>query len=304
MSRNEILKHLRSSRVAAEQEAREMAPTEPEIDLGSKFRKIGSDNSAMKTKVIEKVNGRRREILTITNPDGTTKRKVRWIDEEVMEPERKEAVIGLEVMGMEVPAAMIAKQKAILEREREAEDGDDDIFADVGAEYDPIGDDSDHSDSGTDDEKSKQKEETQEDTGQAEKKARNYFSTKDTEDEGGKPKSSELDPDIMAAFKRAATLRKAQENDQAGDNGGPSVSESKGHEFLEKLKKREREDARDLDLGFGESRFWDEEDEDGPVWNEEEGEGKKAARRRGPKKRKGNKDNVSDVMAVMNSRKK
>ena len=72
-------------------------------------------------------------------------------------------------------------------------------------------------------------------------------------------------------------------------------------------------DADDMDLGFGSSRFGDEEDGEGKkvklsVWGKETGdEGRsgegKVPRKRGPKKRKGDANSAADVLKVMERRK-
>ena len=43
-------------------------------------------------------------------------------------------------LGMDVPAELAAKQKALLEQQALEEQDDDDIFAGVGADYDPLKD--------------------------------------------------------------------------------------------------------------------------------------------------------------------
>ena len=59
----------------------------------------------------------------------------------------------------------------------------------------------------------------------------------------------------------------------------------------------------DMDLGFGGSRVEDDQEEE-PVVLEGEGTSRGGnKRKRGPKKRKGDKDNASDVMKVMEARK-
>ncbi|KAK2859917.1 hypothetical protein FQN49_004585 [Arthroderma sp. PD_2] len=72
MTRDEILKQLKASRLAA------MPPPEP--TLGSKFKKIGSKESGKKRWIETDANGRRKEILVITNSEGKTKRKTRWLE--------------------------------------------------------------------------------------------------------------------------------------------------------------------------------------------------------------------------------
>ena len=116
------------------------------------------------------------------------------------------------------------------------------------------------------------------------------------------------DPTLMAALKRAAALRRIGEETNLTGSGEHQVSinqDDRQKHLLEKLKRRDVDDSRDLDMGFGESRFGDEEDESGPVWNDDDdGEGEKTGRKRRPKKRKGDKNNVADVLSVMESRKK
>lgn len=304
MSRNEILRHLRKSRAAA-RESSEATPDKTEPELGLKFRKIGGQNQEEKKKLIEIVNGRRREVLVITKADGTTKRKVRWLDKANHGQENETSTNEGQVLGMEVPEHIAAKHKALLDKQKQVED-EEDIFADAGIEYDPIGENAEQSDetdaNDSDNNEPKEPKEPEEAKGAGDGR-RNYFSTKPTEEE--EPRKPELDPSIIAALKRAAILRKAQENGDAKNVDGNASRSDK--DFLERLKKREREDAEDLDMGFGESRFGDDDDE-GPVWDDEaegeaKGKGKKAGRKRGPKKRKGNKDDASDVMAVLNKRK-
>jgi len=317
MSRDEILKKLKASRMAAAREVKEAKSAEP--SLGTKFRKLGSDSKSERKKFVETVNGRRREVLLVPNPDGTTKRKVRWIDKEDVNPEVQIAAAKGEALGMEVPAELAAKQKAMLAKQKLEEEEDDDIFAGVGTDYDPFGgitEESGADESGDDSHSEKTGEAaaaqgetqttTEAKTDQISSKPRNYFDSSPTAapDETKSQAAPLADPAILAALKRAAAIRKAQEDADPGDEAHKTDNTTPhSQDFLARLRKREREDAADLDLGFGESRFGDEEDEEGPIWNDEEGE-KKSERKRGPKKRKGNKDDVKDVMAVMERGKK
>lgn len=301
LSRDEILRRMKASRAAGSNTASEAKPAEP--SLGTKFRKVRStENYPEKKKYVETVNGRRREVLVITNADGTTKRKAKWIDKEDLKQDRHTSSTG-EVLGMEIPAEIAARQKAMLEKQKIEED--DDIFEGVGAEYNPLGDVADESDGDTQSEMSAEadasKEPAETRTSQSSDKPRNYFSASMVEQEEIKPTSVPIsDPTILAALKRAAAIRKAQE----GAEAAAAESGPRGKDFLERLRKREREDAADLDLGFGESRIGDEEDEEGPIWNGGvEGGEKKGARKRGPKKRKGNKDSMKDVMSVLDRKK-
>lgn len=115
------------------------------------------------------------------------------------------------------------------------------------------------------------------------------------------------DPAIMAAIKKAATLRRIESDDdtEAREN------DKKAEERRQKLLQNAARDDVDLDMGFGTSRLEDEEDfEDHKLaaWGDEGGQGEdrggKPQRRRGPKKRKGDANNAADVLRVMEQRKK
>lgn len=306
MSRNEILKRLKADRAAAAAEAKKSKSAEPA--LGSKFRKLESGDRSEKKKFVETVDGRRREVLVVTNADGTTKRKVKWIDKGDIKQAPQGSVRGGQAIGMEVPAEIAAKHKAMLERQKLEEGEDDDIFTGVGADYNPLGAGADESDEDSQSETSGDAASTQGATeakpAQTGGKPRNYFSTTIDEEEMKSRSAPAADPSILAALKRAAAIRRSQEDTEVGKEAPETEHNLHGKDFLERLRKREREDAADLDLGFGESRFGDEEDEEkGPLCDGEEG-GKKNDRKRGSKKRKGNKEEVSDVTAVLGRGKK
>lgn len=317
VSRDEILQRLKASRALDKQEEVSL-PVEP--SLGERFKKVGSGNQSEKKRFTEVVHGRRREVLITTDRDGRTKRKVRWLDKEapaVSNEASKESTKA--VLGMEVPAELAAKHEAMLLEQQQAEEEDNDIFAGVGADYNPLADVSDASD-----------EESHHDgeikaadltAGTAGPKAtptpdittvqpRNYFPTKAPEAPEAPTESPNplvSDPAVIAALKRAAEIRLPRDETDSGELAiAPEAQDpdqiSRRKLFLENLKKRDREDAMDMDLGFGESRFGDDEDEDGPTWDGEDGE-KKRGRKRGPKKRKGDKDSIHDVMGVLAGRK-
>ncbi len=295
MSRDEILKRLKASRAVAAEEVKQAKPAEG--SLGSKFRKLGGTNQPEKKKLVETVNGRRREVLVVTNLDGTTKRKVRWIDKVGSESKAQGASAVSEALGMQIPAEIAAKQKATFEKQKIEQEEDDDIFAGAGADYDPLGgiaDNSDDSNSEIASETAATQGDTDAKPGQNADKPRNYFLSTISEDKTHTQTAPMADPSIVAALKRAAAISRGQES--AGEEDLEMDTTPRGKDFLEKLRKRELEDAADLDLGFGGSRFEDE-DEEGPIWNGEGGQ--KSERKRGPKKRKANKDEVRDVMAVL-----
>ncbi|PIG79185.1 hypothetical protein AARAC_012065 [Aspergillus arachidicola] len=305
-SRDEILKQLKASRAAAA--AAEKQAAEPA--LGSKFKRIGDSKVEKKRWVEQDENGRRKEILQITDAEGKTKRKVRWLDKPgetnaggLLVPDK-----DAKPLGMEVPAEVAAKASA------PSEDEDDDIFAGVGDDYNPLGDiESDESSSDEEDGEVGEKpartteaapKETPKPSGEAPAKPRNYFSTSTTEaTEEDRSNPLTKDPTLLAALKRAAALRRAEPSaeDAAGEGEEDADTETllRRKKFLEEARRREQLDAMDMDLGFGSSRV--EDDEDDEVILEERG-GKK--RKRGPKKKKGDKDSVSDVMRVLEGRKK
>lgn len=305
MSRDDILKRLKASRAATAKEMDKARSTEP--SLGLKFRKVGSQSSLEKTKLVETINGRKREVLVITRPDGTVKRKVRWIDSEDVKPEAHGASAAGTPLGMDIPVEIAAKQRAVLEKQRLREEADDDIFIGVGTNYDPLGAVTDDSDSESQSETAVEAAEHPAEAGakttDGDGKPRNYFSSTTADDgDSTSARGPVADATILAALKRAAAIRKSQDGCGAGHGAPETETGAAGQDFLEKLRKREREDAADLDFGFGESRFGDEEEE-GPLWDGGDKE-KRTGRKRGPKKRKANKEAVSDVMAVIESRRK
>ncbi|KLJ09812.1 hypothetical protein EMPG_14763 [Blastomyces silverae] len=320
MTRDEILKQLKASRAAG---GMQRTPSEPPAPtLGEKFKKIGTKPE--KRRWIEKdEHGRRREVLLTTDAEGKTKRKVRWLDK-LGDQAQKTWDGGLlpvdkdaKPLGMDVPAEVLSRANAAAAVEEEE---DVDIFQGVGRDYNPLagGEDeddesssSDESDNGAKEKASlpqpdiaKDSHEQQEPTSPKPAKPRNYFATSSTVQEdletASKPTPISADPTILAALKRAAAIRQAAPEALGDDADLDQEAALKRKKFFEEAKRREREDAMDLDLGFGGSRFGDEEDEEGG-W-EAEGRGAGSKRKRGPKKKKGDKDSVSDVMKVLEGR--
>jgi hypothetical protein len=307
-TRDEILRELKASRAAAAAAAANVS--EPEPALGARFKKIG-DSRVEKKRLIEvDESGRRREVLVITDSDGKTKRKTRWLDKPgTAGPHpagcpvpNKEA----KPLGMEVPAEIAAKAS------QDAEEDDDDIFEGVGADYDPLGtagSDEDSSESDEDGEVAPNRAQhahTGEATGQA-TQPRNYFATTiagneaAVESERANPITN--DPVLLAALKRAAALRQASSGQAAEAEGDEAVDQTtllRRKKFLEEAQRQEALDAMDLDYGFGGSRLEDDEDDEAVVL---EGRGG-TKRKRGPKKKKGDKDSASDVMRVLDGRAK
>lgn len=140
---------LESSRFASEVTTTRPEPSEPRIDQ-SRFRKIPSAPKPNRHKFTETVNGRRREVLVITDKEGKTKRKTRWLDPDTegkvgsnRSAVRDSGGKNQHAWGGDLPAEILAMQRAAAEEEearrrREEEDErDEDIFGGV-AEYDPL----------------------------------------------------------------------------------------------------------------------------------------------------------------------
>ncbi|RAH73366.1 uncharacterized protein BO66DRAFT_426323 [Aspergillus aculeatinus CBS 121060] len=319
-SRDEILRQLKASRAAAaaaaaeaEAEMEEQRPVEPA--LGDRFKRIGSESKVEKKRWIEQdETGRRKEILQITDAQGKVKRKVRWLDKPGEAPAPAPAAKPL---GMDVPPEFAAKAAPTPAEEED----DDDIFAGVGADYNPLADLGDEDDSSSEEESEDgevaQKKSVATDTAPAEAtvdtekkpvedttgRPRNYFATSTTEEVPEINRSNPLakDATLLAALKRAAALRQSEEAAGEGEEDVDAETALRRKKFLEEARRREALDAMDMDMGFGGSRVGDEEDDEEVVLEGEGRGGKK--RKRGPKKKKGDKNSASDVLRVMEGRK-
>ncbi|KAJ5272689.1 RED-like N-terminal [Penicillium angulare] len=317
-TRDEILQELKAKRAAASAPA-----PPPESVLGDKFKKLGDGKPEKKRFVETDDNGRRREVLLITDAQGNTKRKTRWIDKpgqyvkpvDAMPMPDKDA----KPLGMEVPAEIAAKIAASAAQQEEE---DDDIFAGVGADYDPLAGIVDEEDSSSDEEEettdapkatTKVKAPATEEEGDksaepetSSSKPRNYFATTSSAaaaavEEEPEDRTNPLikDPAILAALKRAAALRQASPS--ADDEDESTESSLRHKKFLEEARRRDAMDAADMDFGFGGSRNEDGEEEDEGMLLDFEDSGPKK-RKRGPKKKKGDKDSATDVMRVLEGR--
>jgi hypothetical protein len=308
-NRDQILAELKAARQAAKEAA--------QPSLGSRFKKVGDRRLENR---IERDN-KGREVLITVDEDGNEKRKVRKVQAQepavekghgLLMPDRDSAPLGMEVP--EIPKPV------------EEEDEDINIFDDAGDDYDPLaGLEDEDSEEGEDGEVSEPKEKKvakEEDPEtpvpgsmappprpKQPSAPRNYFGDSKPETSsdttGSKPL---LDPTILAALKKASTLNpisKATEN----------VEEAAKEARRKKMLQQDDRDAQDMDMGFGSSRFADEEDfeekkvklsEWGSKDDDDEAGGKgdgKGKRKRGPKKRKGDGNNAADVMKVLERRK-
>ncbi|RDA84442.1 hypothetical protein CP532_2137 [Ophiocordyceps camponoti-leonardi (nom. inval.)] len=315
-TRDQILAELKASREAAK--------AQKESSLGSKFRKIGSKQKPG-TRIEH--DGKGREVLIIVDEDGREKRKVRkvqYLDGEdkpgndLLMPDPK-----VKPLGMEVPEQYRQKPEP-------EEDLDGDIFEGVGDDYNPLAD-LDVSESQSESESdadptrlvdsmssSAADEKTEAEAAMmppppTTETRRNYFQGSKTglmsEETAQGPSAS--DPALMAAIKRAAALRRIEEERDEDEDRAKTKTMEERRRKLEQM--RERDDD-DLDMGFGTSRFEDEEDSEGrpvrlSVWGgggddeKEGGRGGQSKRKRGPKKRKGDGNSAADVLRVMEQRK-
>ncbi|RKK29844.1 hypothetical protein BFJ66_g6299 [Fusarium oxysporum f. sp. cepae] len=321
-TRDQILAELKA--------AREVAKAQQGNVLGDRFKKVGVKQKAGSR--IER-DSKGREVLIVVDEDGHEKRKVRKVQpgaKEIDEGDR----IGLlmpdknsKPLGMEVP-------EQYRKKEEPEEDEDIDIFDGVGDDYDPLaGIDDSGSDSGANEDSKKMEQEKMDEGNIADpsmqpppkpQAPRNYFQGAKTglvsEEQSKAPSMS--DPAIMAAIKRAAALnpiKKARDHAEEDDDDDDGQADEMKKEAMEEKRRRllqmaDRDDE-DLDMGFGTSRFADEEDFDDSkvklsTWGDkdDDGEGQSKGgqpkRKRGPKKRKGDANNAADVLRVMEARKK
>ncbi|KAH8603010.1 hypothetical protein B0O99DRAFT_499301 [Bisporella sp. PMI_857] len=305
-TRDQILAEMKAARKAA-QEAK--GPV-----LGAKFKKVGEKRFEPR---IER-DSKGREVLITVDEHGNEKRKVRKVQSE---PEEKGHGLLMpdkdaKPLGMEVPDI----PKKVEEEE------DIDIFDNVGDDYDPLAglDENGESDAESEDgevsEGAPSKKPKTEDKPEPGSMAppprpkpsapRNYFGdTKPAEPEPSRPTAFQ-DPTILAAIKKAATLNPLSKEPE-------NAEEAAREERRKKMLQQDDRDAQDMDLGFGSSRFEDEEDFEekkvklskwggGGNGDEDDGDGrgeKKEKRKRGVKKRKGDGNSAADVLRVLERRK-
>ncbi|CZS92945.1 hypothetical protein WAI453_000736 [Rhynchosporium graminicola] len=294
-NRDQILADMKAARQAAKEAA---APS-----LGAKFKKVGESRARSR---IER-DGKGREVLITVDEQGNEKRKVRRVQEP--EPEKGHNLPmpekDVKPLGMEVPD--IPKV--------EEEEYDMDIFDGMGDEYDPLAGLSDEDSDVEEGEKESEKEDGEIKPAPGSMapppkpaSSRNYFNepSKSTTDDSSRP-AALTDPTILAALRKASSLNLPTSEPS---NAEEAAKEARRKKMLE----RDDRDAQDMDMGFGSSRFADEEDfeekkiklsewgKGGDDIEEESGKGKEK-RKRGPKKRKGDSNSAADVMKVLEGRK-
>ena len=309
-TRDDILKDLRASRVKAAEEAKARQP-----QLGPRFSKLGAKKE---TSRIEK-DSKGREILITTGADGSVKRKVRKMKAEtensgLLMPDKNMVPLGMDVSTL-TPAPAPGPP----------EEADEDIFGDVGKEYDPLAglanedDDEDDDDSSDDpDVSTKPSEEENHSVPKENSSAkadaasmpppprptsinRNYFndtpSGQSVDAAAGTMAANPLqDPTILAALKKAATISplgiSSSDDPSGADAEGVAVAAAKLARRKKMLENSDR-DADDMDLDFGGSRFGDQEDLDDngkvkfSVWDGDGGnDGEENEKKGGKKERK------------------
>lgn len=318
-SRDQILAEMKAAREAA-------AKAKAESGLGSRFKKIGARKEAGSR--IER-DAKGREVLVIVDEDGNERRKVRKVAAEVaQEREAFKVDPNAEVLGMEVPKFY---QEKLQEQQMEE---DLKMFSDVDSDYDPLqglsgSDDEESVDEAKSEAKSKApdgRSPTSEGEGGSEnpphtreampppakpqvssQHPRNYFkSSLISEQTTSGPTLN--DPSVLAALKKAKTLNAEAKSEE-------EQKEAERQARLKKMLASADRDAEDLDMGFGTNRMEDEADgeDEGKVklsaWGggDDEGHdghgGGKSSRKRGSKKRKGDSNNIADVMKVLEKRK-
>lgn len=338
-SRDEIMAELRAQRKAAAE-----ANAAPLLD--GRWKKVGERE---KSRIEYDRKGR--EVIITVDEDGIIKKKVRKVpvqgdpkgDADLAMPGVSQAVLGADTA---VPEAK--KLEA-------ATDSDDDIFEGVGAEYNPLGDQEDEDEDGSsdaeslpsapkdraiingdpgkpdmdddddDDEEDEPSSFNSQDHPAENQQAsqppapapRNYFNDTPTTTE---PPSQDRLAGVEDLLKKAAKIDTPSANNNATDENTARL-----HKRAQMLSQHDR-DLEDLDVGFGGSRYADDEDDDGDgggkrarlsEWKgsgagdggeQEGGKDRRSEReetgkkKRKPKKRKGDVNSAKDIMRVVEAR--
>ncbi|KJX92862.1 hypothetical protein TI39_contig5817g00012 [Zymoseptoria brevis] len=318
-SRDEIMAELKAQRKAAAEAKAAAAPT---FDDG-RWKKIGQPE---KPKI--ELDHKGREVITTVDKDGKVKKKVRKVAVEnnaAVQPTGSMPDTSKAVLGADFALPQ-------LKPEEPAEDDDEDIFAGAGTEYNPLGDmdNDDDSDEDADEDEaavsksiakpaSVREERESSDSAQAAPetiaKPRNYFGDKPIETDEAKDRFKGIENVLKKASQLGAATAATDENDDRDES--KEEREARLAKRAKMLAQEDR-DLEDMDMGFGSSRFEDEQEggeekkmrlsewkggaageEDG--WEEDEkGGGKK---KRKPKKRKGDVNNAADIFRVIEGRK-
>lgn len=313
-TRDDILRDLKEARQKV------TGPVEPQQQaLGSRFRKVTEKLQPGGSRL--EIDEKGREVLIVMEMDGTIKRKIKKT-KSTNETVQSASIPSAETLSAPdkaiklLGADVVIPDRAPLLPEPE-ENQDQDLFADVGTDYDPLAGlsesdvDAAEAENGKDESKAKSNPLKEQDSGAP----RNYFNEKAKEEPDDVKKTSH-DADFLTAIRKAAGVADRLHKTDDIEEGLEDDEEK-----LKKLARRREmlqihdRDAEDLDLGFGSSRFDDQEDgEDRSYklsrWKDNGGEDNakghdgQSKRKRGPKKKKGDKNNASDVLAVLERRAK
>ena len=294
--------------------------------LSSRFKKVGSVPVPGQARIERDDKGR--EVLITVDAERRVKRKLRKTKLEDAEHEKSLPM-------SDANAAPLGADAVVPEQPVEKDDGEDvDIFEGAGVNYDPIGiasdtdveSEPDEGEGGSGTAASSPVPDLSEEPPAGPSGGvgggssptpkpvtpRNYFSKDSVECESTNttPANPFEDPTVLSALKRAAAISgklKAQHN----DDQTPACGAAKPALALVDR------DEIDMDLTFGSSRLNDEDEEEdrfhgrSAEWDNEVGEiddkQKRAGqqqRKRGRKKRKGDKHSAADVLAVLHQRAK
>ncbi|EME42036.1 hypothetical protein DOTSEDRAFT_72961 [Dothistroma septosporum NZE10] len=325
-SRDEIMAELKAQRKAAQEAKAATAPT-----LDNRWRKIGEEP---RPKI--EIDHKGREVLITVDENGVVKKKVRKVAEPekivANMPDTSKPVLGADVV---IPEAKKP------DTDDDGDDIDDDIFEGAGTEYNPLGDmDDDNEDSSDEDEVRPATNKTSTtksmDTGYESGEAsvedrlvkeanpvpataanvsRNYFGGKASAEEEAEQNRFKGVENVIA---KAAKLGTAAPEEDRREDETDADRKARLAKRAKMLANQDR-DLEDMDMGFGGSRGEDEEDlgEDKKVklseWkgkatfdDEDDAEGGSKGdgkKKRKPKKRKGDANNMSDIMRVIEGRK-
>ncbi|KAF2819484.1 hypothetical protein CC86DRAFT_362278 [Ophiobolus disseminans] len=333
-SRNDILKDLKRQR----EEAAAAAAAEHEKkfpSLGPGFRKISAQGEASRIEIDEKG----REVLIVTGADGKEKRKIR--KQKVDEPPAPEIRHDLDDATKPINMHNLPEQKKEESEDEDIFEGVGSSYNPLANLDDEDDDSEDEAAAKQDDIQAEQqlaKESAELDVTAPESREhapehptattsakRDYFKSVTRDAAGGKTSDlSSADATVRAAL---AKVRNLDENSTLLQNLGSSDPDDAGSKEA-RLKKRAAElaasdrDMEDMDLGFGASRFDDADDmeregekikfsqwkglgtEEDPEDADDGGRDAKKQRKRGSKKKKGDKNKAEDVLNVMERQKK
>jgi hypothetical protein len=332
-TRNDILKDLKRQReeaaAAAAAEHEKKFPT-----LGSGFRKITAQGETSRIETDDKG----REILIITGADGKEKRKVRKqkLDQQPaldIRHDLDDVAKPINMHNLPEPRKDESEDDDIFEGVGSnynplANLGDDDDDSEEEAEPEQLAENakpgSEQESVEEDVSKAESRERASQSTITTAPTKRDYFKTFSRDTASDKPSDlSSADATVRAALEKVRNLDESSTLLQNLSSADPNDANSKEA----RLKKRATElaasdrDMEDMDLGFGASRFDDADDMEregekvkfsqwkglGAEDEDEDGEGgardAKKPRKRGPKKKRGDKNKAEDVLNVMERQK-